>query len=111
MPPINKETGIPEFDIKRFFAEIISFDEDWLGDEMLATDGTQMHLKVLELMTRIRQKEFKKRTLGKCFFELTLNTKIALNFYGHVMPTKKPSAIKVNAVNNKRLKATQKWLC
>jgi len=43
-------------------------------------------------MKRIRQKEFRKRTQGKCLFSLTPKAQVALGFYTTVMPTKKPAA-------------------
>ena len=56
-------------------------------------------------------KEFRKRTQGKCLFSLTPQAQIALNFFTTVMPVKKPGAAKVNAVNNKMLKSTQRFIC
>ena len=37
--------------------------------------------------------------------------KIALSFYSQIMPAKKPGALKVNAENNKQLRATQRYVC
>jgi len=54
-------------------------------------------------MKRIRQKEFKKRTQGKCMFEIAGGTKIGMSFFTTIMPAKKPTARKVNAENNKPL--------
>jgi hypothetical protein len=52
-------------------------------------------------MRRIRQKEFRKRAQGKCMFSLNPKSQIALSFYTTVLPAKKPTPLKVNAVNNK----------
>ena len=63
-------------------------------------------------MKRIKRKEFRKRAQGKCMFELGLDKKkIALSFYSQIMPAKKPGALKVNAENNKQLRATQRYVC
>ena len=48
------------FDVRRFYANIISFDEDEIANGQLNVEDAQARL--FELMKRIRQKEFKKRT-------------------------------------------------
>ena len=80
----------PTFDVKLFFANIISFDEEEQFSELLGIQGAQN--RITELMKRIRQKEFRKRTQGKCLFSLTPKAQVALGFYTTVMPTKKPAA-------------------
>lgn len=62
-------------------------------------------------MKRLRQKEFRKRTQGKCLFSITPKAQVALSFYTTVLPAKKPNATKVNAVNNKPLKSTTRYIC
>lgn len=91
----------PLFDIKKFYANIISYDEDEIANGLLDVEGAQSRL--FELMKRIRQKEFKKRTQGKCMFEISGGTKIGLSFFTTIMPAKKPGAKKVNKENNKPL--------
>jgi hypothetical protein len=59
----------PSFDVKKFYANIISFDEEEQFSDMLGIEGT--YSRITELMKRIRQKEFRKRTQGKCLFSLT----------------------------------------
>ena len=63
---IDVEDGVPQFDIKKFYANIISFDEEQQFSEMLGIEGAQSRIN--DLMKRIRQKEFRKRTQGKCMF-------------------------------------------
>ncbi|CDW84185.1 ku p70 dna helicase [Stylonychia lemnae] len=99
----------PVFDVKKFFANIIQFDEEEQFSETLGIQGTQS--RISELMKRIRMKEFRKRTQGKCLFNLTPKAQIALSFFTTVMPTKKPGASKVNAANNKQLKSTTRYIC
>jgi len=53
------DVQVPVFDVKKFYADIISFDEDMVAEGMLGLQGTQF--KIGELMKRIKQKEFKKR--------------------------------------------------
>ena len=59
----NSQGGFnpPKFDIKKFYSNVISIDEDEIGyaDELLGIDGAQS--RIFELMRRIRQKEFKRR--------------------------------------------------
>jgi hypothetical protein len=76
---------------------------------MLGIEGT--HSRITELMKRLRQKEFRKRTQGKCLFSITPKAQVALGFYTTIMPAKKPNAAKVNAVNNKPLKSTTRYIC
>ena len=99
----------PVFDIKKFYANIISFDEDEIANGQLNVEEAQSRL--FELMKRIRQKEFKKRTQGKCLFEISGGTSIGMSFFTTVMPAKKPGAQKVNAQNNKPLQSTTKFIC
>jgi hypothetical protein len=55
--------------VKKFYANIITFDEEEQFSETLGIQGTQS--RISELMKRIRMKEFRKRTQGKCLFNLT----------------------------------------
>lgn len=69
----------PTFDIRKFYANMISFDEDeamFNSNGVLDVDAANNRL--FELMKRIRQKEYKKRIQGKCAFEITKNCKIGL---------------------------------
>ena len=69
----------PKFDIRKFYADIITFDEDEVSNGLLNLDGTEH--RMFELMKRIRQKEFKKRIQGKCNFKISNGTSIALSFF------------------------------
>jgi hypothetical protein len=68
-------------------------------------------LRLGDLMKRIRQKEFRKRTQGKCLFSISPQSQIGLKFYSTIMPAKKPAAMRVNKENNKECKTTTKYLC
>ena len=104
--PLNAH---PEFDVRKFYANIISYDEDHQFTELLGIEGAQS--RIFELMKRIRQKEFKKRTIGKCMFNLSPGSQIGLAFFSTIIPAKKPSIQRVNSVNNKQLRSTQRFLC
>jgi ATP-dependent DNA helicase 2 subunit 1 len=107
--PMSKpESQRAAFDVKIFFADILSLDEEEISD---MTDLDNSHLKVLELSKWIRQKEFKKRTLGKCTFSLSPNMNIGFSFFNLVKSVTKPSAKFVNAANNKQLETTTKHIC
>lgn len=97
------------FDIRRFYANIITFDEDEFANGLLDVQGAQTRL--FELMKRIRQKEFKKRIQGKCQFEIAGGASIGMSFFTTVMPAKKATAVKVRARDHKPLKTTTKALC
>lgn len=58
----------PKFNVKSFYANVISMDEDEMYGDMLGIDGAQS--RIFELMRRIRMKEFRKRAQGKCLFAL-----------------------------------------
>jgi len=66
---IEGKIVVPSFDVRKFYANIISYDEDQQFTELLGIEGAQS--RIFELMKRIRQKEFKKRTLGKCMFNVS----------------------------------------
>jgi hypothetical protein len=89
----------PSFDVRKFYANIITFDEEEMGAELLGIDGATS--KIFSLMKRIRQKEFRKRTQGKCLFNLSPGSQIALSFFSTIMPAKKPMQAKVHAETNK----------
>jgi hypothetical protein len=101
--------GQPSFDVKKFFANIICIDEDDQFSAMIGMDGA--NLKIFELFKRLRQKETRKRTQGRCMFNLSPNSQIGLAFYNTIMPAKKPMIAKVNSSNNKQLRSTMRFVC
>ena len=74
-------------------------------------DLDQTGMKVLELSRRIRQKEFKKRTLGKCTFNLSEKMKIGFSFFNLLQKVGNPPTKFVNAKNNKQLESITKHTC
>jgi ATP-dependent DNA helicase 2 subunit 1 len=48
------------FDIRKFYQEIITFDPEEINSTVLDSSS-----KILDLQERLRQKEFKKRTLNR----------------------------------------------
>jgi ATP-dependent DNA helicase 2 subunit 1 len=57
--PIRK-TRKCNFDVRKFYQEIITFDPDEINSTVLDSSS-----KILDLQERLRQKEFKKRTLNR----------------------------------------------
>lgn len=106
LPKVNAATAF--FDIKRFYTDLICFDEEEIN-EYLDSDFNQK--KLLELMKRMRQKEFRKRTQGKCLFSLTPNMDLGVKFYTMIKPSRRPNANYTNAADNKQLKSTTRWIC
>ena len=47
-----EQMSIPEFDVRKFYANIISYDEDQQFTELLGIEGAQS--RIFELMKRIR---------------------------------------------------------
>ena len=78
-PMPNPAQMRPTFDIRKFYGNIITFDEDEIDNGVVDVDAAQSRL--FELMRRIRQKEFRKRTQGKCMFEISKGTKIGMSFF------------------------------
>ena len=101
------------FNLSNFYAQIIpvSSDDDIDGgnDNLLSIEQCTDRLR--ELTKRIRQKEIKKRTLGKCPFYLTNNTKIYMNVYSCVKKSYKGKIYNVDAKTNKLLKGVNSIKC
>lgn len=95
------------FDLRKFYMNIIPASEE--GDEVLKKDHCEDRLR--ELTKRIRQKEVKKRTLGKCPFYITSNTKIYMNFYGSIKKSAKGRIFNVDAKSNKLLSMINQVTC
>ncbi len=101
------------FNLSNFYAQIIpvSSDDDIDGgnDNLLSIEQCTDRLR--ELTKRIRQKEIKKRTLGKVPFFLTNNTKIYMNVYSTVKRSSKGKIYNVDAKTNKLLKGVNSIIC
>ena len=101
------------FNLSNFYAQIIpaNTDDDPNGgnDNLLSIEQCTDRLR--ELTKRIRQKEIKKRTLGRCPFFLTNNTKIYMNVYSTVKKSNKGKIYNVDAKTNKLLKGVNSIIC
>ena len=101
------------FNLNNFYAQIIpaNSDDDLDGgnDNILGIEQCADRLR--ELTKRIRQKEMKKRTLGKCPFFLTNNTKIYMNIYSCIKKSNKGRIFNVDAKTNKLLKSATSIIC
>ena len=101
------------FNLSNFYSQIIpaNSDDDLDGgnDNLLSIEQCTDRLR--ELTKRIRQKEIKKRTLGKCPFYLTNNTKIYMNIYSSIRKAYKGKIYNVDAKTNKLLKGVNSIIC
>ena len=94
------------FDMKIFFCDIIpQSDEDLILTKDSCID------RVKELNKRIRQKEVKKRKIGRCPFFLTKDVKIQVNCYSSIHKATKPVSHQIEAKNNKQLASLTNLLC
>ena len=101
------------FNLSNFYSQIIpaNSDDDLDGgnDNILSIEQCTDRLR--ELTKRIRQKEIKKRTLGRCPFYLTNNTKIYMNVYSSIKKSYKGKIYNVDAKTNKLLKGVNSIIC
>ena len=101
------------FNLNNFYAHIIpaNQDDDLDGGNENILGIQQCNDRLRELTKRIRQKEMKKRTLGKCPFFLTNNTKIYMNIYSCIKKSNKGRVYNVDAKTNKLLKSVTSLIC
>ena len=101
------------FNLNNFYAHIIpaNQDDDLDGGNENIFGIQQCNDRLRELTKRIRQKEMKKRTLGKCPFFLTNNTKIYMNIYSCIKKSNKGRVYNVDAKTNKLLKSVTSLIC
>ena len=100
------------FNLQKFYKNIIPAnidDEENNNDNILNIEQCADRLR--ELTRRIRQKEIKKRTLGKCPFYLTNNTKIYMNIYSTIKRANKGRAFNIDAKSNKLLNSKNIITC
>jgi ATP-dependent DNA helicase 2 subunit 1 len=104
--PMNLKSN---FDMKKFFSEIITVGVDSNEDLILNIENCENRIR--ELTKRIRQKEVKKRTLGRCPLYLTKDVKFTVNFYTTLKKTTKPISHNVDARTNKPLNTINQAIC
>ena len=111
MFPIRKAKKC-SFDIRKFYQEIISFDPDEINSTVLDSSS-----RILDLQERLRQKEYKKRTLNRLTLKVgkelaegneEKNVEIGVKIYSLFTKSKKPPAKKVDAKTNKLLQRVTK---
>ena len=102
-----------KFNLSNFFSQIIpaNSDDDLDGGNDNLINIEQCTDRLRELTKRIRQKEIKKRTLGRCPFYLTNNTKIYMNIYSSIKKSYKGKVYNVDAKTNKLLKGVNSIIC
>ena len=101
------------FNLNNFYAYILpaNQDDDLDGGNENIFGIQQCNDRLRELTKRIRQKEMKKRTLGKFPFFLTNNTKIYMNIYSCIKKSTKGRVYNVDAKTNKLLKSVTSLIC
>jgi len=100
--------GTETFEVAKFYADLIAVDPEQLG-ALSSKEATNE--RFLELTKRIRQKEFKKRTLGKTMLHLSPSMDIAVKIFSLVQEAKKPVSKNLDAKTNKQLKTVSRYIC
>ena len=104
--PMNLKTN---FEMKKFYSEIIAVDLNSNEDLILSKENCEDRIR--ELTKRIRQKEVKKRTLGRCPLYLTKDVKFTVNIYATLKKTTKLASHNVDARTNKTLNTINQSIC
>lgn len=103
--PMNKKDS--QFDILKFYRYIITIDEDEITGEF-KYDGAN---KFEELKSKVRRKEFKKRSLGKLTMRLSEKIEIGVRLYNIVQEAKKDTPKRLDESTNKPVKTITKKTC
>ena len=102
-----------KFNLGNFYALIVPRNSDddinSSGDNIVTIEQCVDRLK--EISRRIRQKEMKKRTLTKCPFQLTENSRIYLNIYSNIKKATKGRMFTIDTLTNKLLKSVSTMKC
>ena len=111
----NKEGK--EYNLKKimnlfFFFEHLCFEDlaETLQPEYKAPIPEDIKVKIINVFMK-QKKEIKKRTLGKCPFYLTNNTKIYMNIYSTIKKANKGKAFNIDAKSNKLLNSKNVITC
>ena len=92
-PMPHSQENKKEFDVKLFFSNILTIDDDELWE---LKDYESAYFRVQDLSKRIRQKEFKKRVQGKWLFSISPSMNVGLKFFNLIKKTMKPNAKHLN---------------
>jgi ATP-dependent DNA helicase 2 subunit 1 len=92
--PLRKEKRAL-FNVTKFYQEIITFDPDEINETVLDSSS-----KILDLKERLRQKEFKKRTLNRLLMKIGNDTQVGVKLYALYTKAKRPTPRKVDARSN-----------
>ena len=112
------------FDLSKFYINVIPYNEDNYNidnnenNDNKNSNATayilnmeQCSNRIRELTKRIRQKEIKKRTLGKCPLYITNNLKIYMNLYSTLKKANKGRSYNIDARSNKLLNSINMMTC
>lgn len=95
-----------EFNFSEFYQDIVfNTDED---EASVLPDASE---KLEELMTRVRAKDNKKRTMGRIGFELGEGLQLGVAIYNLIGEQKKPYPTKLYKRTNEPLKRNRKTFC
>lgn len=102
----NPPGGRP-FDVRRFYARLLPFDEEAMGDDDSLDALVRLYnpiTKLSDMQMNIRRKEYKKRSVGTVPLTLSPGCAIGFKLYNLVMPTKKPPPVRLALKTNAPLK-------
>ena len=113
------------FDLSKFYINVIPYNEDNYNIDnnnenkndknsnatAYILNMEQCSNRIRELTKRIRQKEIKKRTLGKCPLYITNNLKIYMNLYSTLKKSNKGRSYNIDARSNKLLNSINMMTC
>lgn len=94
------------FDYKKFFIQIISFEEDEISSGMFNPQD-----RISELSVRLKKKEFKKRIVSRLDFRIGEGTIIGTKLYSLINKFKKPAGLKLDGETNKILSSVNQLVC
>ena len=97
-----------KFDIKKFYADAISFDEDEIAS---FSSDTYVASRIEDLNSRIRHKEYRKRVQASLLLHLTPKMSIAVSAFNTIHKATKLTPMFVDAKTNKPLKTLTKLVC
>ena len=84
---------------------IVTVEED---EQLGAITGSE---RLNDLIQVLHKKEYNKRTLGRVLWSITPTMNVGVKFYCLYKDTKKPTAVKLHAKDNAKLKTLTKWVC
>eukprot|EP00921_Rhytidocystis_pertsovi_P008898 GHVQ01014438.1.p1 GENE.GHVQ01014438.1~~GHVQ01014438.1.p1 ORF type:complete len:695 (+),score=137.80 GHVQ01014438.1:321-2405(+) len=94
------------FDLSKFYGPLVLAEGEAVGEYM---QGAQVRLE--QLQETIRKKEFCQRLTKRADMTICEGVTLSVGVYTHVMYSRIPSPVLLNAQDNKPLKSETRWLC